>query len=115
MPLSRRGFLEASALSATGLALENLVPAMDAFGQTEELQNKLRTTDGHPPLEARLVLSLDQDWQFFRPLVASVKGSDSRTDTAPPRDAGWEPATLPHTVRLEPRDVSGGANYQGIC
>ncbi len=34
MSLSRRGFLEVGALSASGLVLENLVPPTDVFGET---------------------------------------------------------------------------------
>lgn len=30
-------------------------------------------------------------------------------------DVPWETVTLPHTVRLEPLNASGGRNYQGIC
>ncbi|MGB7549254.1 MAG: glycoside hydrolase family 2 TIM barrel-domain containing protein [Terracidiphilus sp.] len=118
MPLSRRGFLEVSALSATGLVLENFVAPVDVFGEALQTEDKPQTGKRNPPLEARLVLSLNQDWQFFRPREGAVPagtGTVSKDDTAPPRDAEWEPATLPHTVRLEPRDVSGCLNYQGIC
>lgn len=59
--------------------------------------------------EARIVLNMNQNWQFFRPGDAGEKA------LLPPENATWQPATLPHTVRLEPRDVSGGRNYQGVC
>ena len=29
--------------------------------------------------------------------------------------ADWENVSLPHTVRLEPLNASGGRNYQGVC
>ena len=52
---------------------------------------------------------MNRDWQFFKP------GESSVSELLPPPDGAWEPAALPHTVRLEPRDVSGGRNYQGVC
>jgi beta-galactosidase len=32
-----------------------------------------------------------------------------------PADAKWESVCLPHSVRLEIRNASGGRNYQGVC
>ena len=55
----------------------------------------------------RLHLSLNHGWRFAR--VADVAAA------APFDDAGWESVDLPHTVRLEPYDASGGRNYQGLC
>ncbi len=67
---------------------------------------------------ARLVLNINQDWQFFRP-ESMVPSSDSKpvkeSEMNVPADAQWETVTLPHSVRLEPRDVSGGRNFRGIC
>jgi beta-galactosidase len=117
MSLSRRGFLEVSALSATGLVFENFVPSADAFGETLQPSVEAQNIGRYPSPDSRLVLSLNQDWQFFRPAGdgASKQRLASSDDATPPRDAVWEAATLPHTVRLEPRDASGGANYQGVC
>ncbi len=118
MSLSRRGFLEVGALSATGFLLENAVPPMEAYGQALQSGNKPQTGNPYPALEARLVLSLNQDWQFSGPREGSPVAHSlavSNEISSPPRHAEWQPATLPHTVRLEPRDVSGGLNYQGIC
>jgi beta-galactosidase len=116
MTISRRDFLEVSALSASGLLFTNLPAWMSAEGAS--------VSDEKPPVsggvraipETRLVLSMNQDWQFFRPQTAPPQGSQPAPATdAPPENAAWEPATLPHTVRLEPLDVSGGQNYQGVC
>ena len=118
MSLSRRGFLEVSALSATGLVLENLVPPADVFGEPISGNKKPKTENQNPAPEARLVLSLNPDWQFFRPRedAAGAKArQESRRDLTPPPDAQWEPVILPHTVRIEPCDVNGCLNYQGIC
>ena len=118
MQVSRRSFLEVGALSASGLVLENFVLAPDVFGQGLQPETNQPTPDSNPVLEARLVLSLNHDWQFFRPDSTS-RSSDSKLakeeDLNPPANAPWEPITLPHSVRLEPRDVSGGRNYQGVC
>lgn len=101
MTLSRRNFLELTSLSASAAMLAKILPA-------ENLP-----IDAAPPsafTPTRQILSMNQDWQFFRPADSSSHSTD-----APPPNASWEPANLPHTVRLEPRDVSGGRNYQGIC
>lgn len=66
----------------------------------------------------RIVENLNQDWQFFRPdstAPSSATKPGLGTDMELPVGVQWESATLPHTVRLEPRDVSGGRNYQGVC
>ena len=65
--------------------------------------------------EARLVLNMNRGWQFFRPREAATSASRQAVQENPPAGAEWEHATLPHTVRLEPRDVGGGLNYQGVC
>jgi beta-galactosidase len=113
MPLSRRDFLEAGAISASGILLTALAPRADALGEVLKSVDKIPTHDFQPLPEARAVLSMNQGWQFFRPDAFSA--SASGTSGFPAKDAEWAPATLPHTVRLEPRDVSGGQNYQGVC
>jgi beta-galactosidase len=64
----------------------------------------------------RLTISLNRNW-FFRRLdaeqpdhVPAWNGSASPADPAQ-----WELANLPHSVRLEPRNASGGRNFQGVC
>ncbi len=115
MSLSRRGFLEAGALSASGIVLARLVPQANAMQQARQSGAAIDVGALDDQSRARTVLSMNAGWQFFRP--ADLAGSsDQPGDTLlPPPSAAWEPANLPHTVRLEPRDVSGGRNYQGLC
>jgi len=113
MSLSRRDFLEVSALSASGLVLSNLVPSASAMAGAARADSPLPRSVGRP--EARVVLGMDHDWKFFRPLVSAASPAAAGNSDVPPSNADWEPATLPHTVRLEPRDISGGRNYQGVC
>lgn len=112
MKHSRRNFLEASAFSLSSLLLANSFPSIEAFGQSSGHVSKSESdTLGIP--KARIVLGMNQNWRFFRPDDSS--GVHSVSNSLPPSNAKWEPATLPHTVRLEPRDVSGDRNYQGVC
>src|ERR1035437_5339586 len=100
MSLSRRDFLEVSALSATGLMLGNLATPQPAYG---EAQNPEDTSGpGFPPhaSTARLELSFDHDWQFFRPTQdkANVDPSFAAgTSAIFPPNTEWEAATLPHS------------------
>jgi beta-galactosidase len=59
---------------------------------------------------ARLTFNLNQDWLFHR-------CECGRDDSIPQSTDGreWEPATLPHSARLEPLNASGGRNFQGVC
>src|SRR5215469_13558306 len=100
MSLSRRGFIEAGALSASGLLLSRFTQNANA---EEEIQNSKLN---------RIVLSMNAGWHFFRPTSPETTKADTQF---PPADASWQFATLPHTVRLEQREVSGGRNYQGLC
>jgi beta-galactosidase len=113
MSFSRRDFLEVSALSASGLALSSLVAPVSAIGQDPAGQNQTGQALSVP--EARLVLNMNRGWRFFRPRESQVYPVAKAVQENPPADAEWEHATLPHTVRLEPRDVGGGLNYQGLC
>ena len=115
MPLSRREFLEVSAISATGLMVGAHAMSQGASALTSAQRTSWSGTS-HPASAVRLDFSFDQDWQFFRPLEAAAHAQTGTGQAAPfPLDATWELATLPHSVRLEPRDVSGGRNYQGLC
>ena len=111
-------------MSASGAAVSNVFPF--ALGQQrEEGSPGDRTVDAASARapEARIVASLNPDWQFFRPeshvAGANSQGSSPQSGAGdqvePPAGAPWERVTLPHSVRLEPRDVSGGRNYQGVC
>jgi beta-galactosidase len=118
MPLTRRSFLEVSALSATGFACRNMAAPLAALSGELEAHDSPQSRPQTYALAARLEFSLDQDWQFFRP---DENPHSASVDTNPadaltgPKIVAWEQATLPHAVRLEPRDVSGGRNYRGAC
>jgi beta-galactosidase len=103
MSVSRRTFLQVSALAASGAVLAAI--EQDALGQEP----------GSGP--ARLTLNLNQSWQFFRPDSAGAAPSPQAPgdQTKPPANAQWQSVNLPHTVRLESLNVGGGQNYQGIC
>ena len=118
MPFSRREFLEVSALSASGIVLSGVLHG-EGGREADRIDDDTteRATSLGTPV-ARLVFNLNQDWEFFLPELTehsqdskSVRGEDAKS----PADAKWEAITLPHSVRLEPRDVSGGRNYQGVC
>lgn len=118
MPLSRRDFLEVSALSATGMVLGNFAMPQDALSEATSEEDALRTGTFHPVPAARLDFSFDHDWQFFRPpqdAVTAISQVSLGNLASLPPDSQWEAVTLPHSVRLEPRDVSGCRNYQGVC
>ena len=65
----------------------------------------------------RLTSSLNQDWFFCR--LESPAESDGLPswdgEVAPAGGERWERVNLPHAVRLEPLNASGGRNFQGIC
>src|ERR1700683_5484377 len=59
---------------------------------------------------ARQVFSLNHGWSFHR--------CECDTENVPlesPDRVEWELINLPHSVRLEPLNASGGRNFQGIC
>jgi hypothetical protein len=103
MSFSRRDFLEASALSASGLVLANLVPQANAIGESPESGNEISTGEFHRPAQARTVLSMNHKWQFFRPRESSIPArSKSESAMLPPQDADWEPASLPRVLNASP-------------
>jgi beta-galactosidase len=117
MAISRRDFLEASALSGTGLALANLLAPVRSLAETDlpqppALMNKWPLTP-----EFRVVRNFDHNWRFSLPDTATEPTSVNLDtgEMAPPNDSAWELVTLPHTVRLEPFNAGGGRNYQGLC
>ena len=111
--------MESSVFSAAGLMSRNLLPDR-AIGE----QN-LRTASGQHGWprtpESRVLMNLNQDWRFLRPEPIpnrpqnALSGAHGGADIAVWDDAGWEQVNLPHTVRLEPLNASGGRNYQGVC
>ena len=115
MLISRRDFLESSALSGTGLVLANVLRPLQAFAESTSAQDAPEMWPVTP--EFRKVRSLDQNWHFKR--MDSSAGEEcagcERADRVPENDAGWEQVNLPHTVRLEPLNASGGRNFQGSC
>jgi beta-galactosidase len=117
MSISRRDFLESSALSGAGLALGNILGPIRADAEPKVANTQ--ASAGKWPLtpEFRVVRNFDQDWRFSRPdIQASTEaGKAGNEDLAPANDSAWEQVHLPHTVRLEPFNASGGRNYQGIC
>ena len=58
----------------------------------------------------RLTISLNQDWRFRR-----IESAAEPESVPPELTDGpvWEPANLPHSVRLEPLNASAGRNFQG--
>src|ERR1035437_7357700 len=118
MHQSRRRFLEVSALSASGIVLTHLALPLRALGEPLQPASGSGTQPSAPAPAARVDLNFDQGWQFFRPDSAMRISnpelfSDDQAIHLP--DSEWEQVTLPHSVRLEPKDVSGGRNYQGLC
>ncbi|MGC2164311.1 MAG: sugar-binding domain-containing protein [Silvibacterium sp.] len=121
MAISRREFLESGALTAGGLYFGNLLAADCAIGEGTTRETGERQYGWPLNPESRVLLNLNQDWRFFRPEGASAESlgrpSSARGSMyiAVWNDANWEPVNLPHTVRLEPVNASGGRNYRGIC
>ena len=62
---------------------------------------------------ARDIFCFNRDWQFYLP--CRDDGASDREITAGQDNYEWSQINLPHTVRLEPLNASGGRNYQGIC
>ena len=56
-----------------------------------------------------------KDWRFYATNSAQFGREETATAVSKINDATWQRVNLPHTVRLEPLNASGGRNYQGIC
>jgi beta-galactosidase len=118
MTFSRRNFIEAGALSATGLLLKEVAFPFQIAAQTSSSDGVVERELSIPALVAREEFNFDQNWQFYRPdgdLPDASTSLSTNNELPSLAMARWEEVTLPHTVRLEPRDASGGQNYQGIC
>ncbi len=56
----------------------------------------------------RIVYNFNEGWRFLR---GDLLGAAAPTLD----DSAWEVVCAPHSVRLEPSEVSGSRNYQGVC
>ncbi len=112
MPIwTRRDFLEASGASTMARLLPGGVFAEPKpVGEGKPL--------GKWPLTplVRVEHNLNQGWRFFRPdAPVSYSSQDTLSIGSALDQVAWEDVNLPHTVRLEPLNASGGRNYQGLC
>jgi beta-galactosidase len=120
MTISRRGFLESSAITAAGITFGNLLGPRSDASENDDSKRIIAAAWPRKP-EARLQLNFNQDWNFIRADDASGDAQRPSSqlqrgmDLAVLNDAAWEHVNLPHTVRLEPLDASGGRNYRGVC
>ncbi len=67
--------------------------------------------------DGRLTFSFDSDWLFCRPgdnAANQLIPAAAQVDLAELAAVRWEEVSLPHSARLERKDVGGGLNYQGI-
>ena len=60
-------------------------------------------------------VSMIKGWRFYATDQGPPRREATAMDVAVMSDVAWEAVNLPHTVRLEPLDASGGRNYQGVC
>lgn len=56
-----------------------------------------------------------KSWQLYATNSGPVEPKSKPLDVARINDAKWQGVNLPHSVRLEPLNASGGRNYQGVC
>jgi beta-galactosidase len=119
MSLSRREFLEVGVLSSAGVMLENRLLGQATSGKLPTAVHASQQQSWPRQTDARLEFCFNQGWQFYRPADASP--AEHAKEAIGPKvllalkDVVWEPANLPHTVRLEPLNASDGRNYQGVC
>jgi beta-galactosidase len=117
--ISRREFIEASVLSSAGLVFERRLMAQERPAAVPGASPRLRSGGWPRQPDVRLELSFNQGWRFCRPSstssMAHIEGKVSSKDVSSIKDDCWEEANLPHTVRLEPLNASGGRNYLGVC
>ena len=59
------------------------------------------------PGSGRIVYNFNPGWRFH---LGDVKDAEATTFD----DSRWEVVSAPHTTRLEPAEVSGNRNYQGV-
>ena len=60
-----------------------------------------------PPVSTRheSEINFNQEWTFYRPESTKVQTI--------PTSAKWETVSLPHSIRLEPRNANGSRHYLG--
>ena len=65
---------------------------------------------GFYPMEnsGRIVYNFNEGWRFHL-------GDAPNAESLLFDDSSWEVVCAPHPVRLDPSEVSGGRNYQGVC
>ena len=68
----------------------------------------LPRSDGNP-------VSSIKGWRLYATNSGPIKQRSESIDGANVNDASWQRVNLPHSVRLEPLNASGGRNYQGVC
>ncbi len=56
----------------------------------------------------RIVYNFNEGWRFYLGDLPNAWETDFN-------DSQWETVCAPHTPRLDPADVSGCRNYQGVC
>jgi beta-galactosidase len=116
MTISRRSFIESSALSTAGLVFSNRISLGSSVKEEGADQNSRKQHTWPRKPDTRVVLSFDQEWRFLRPEESdTARKTHDTANITTWNDADWEEVDLPHTVRLEPLNASGGRNYQGIC
>ncbi len=115
---TRRDFLHASALSAPGVKfIDPTLRAVVSQPNASKTSLDPKASPARPrTLTSRLIFNFNQGWRFQRgdqnvpPVIVPANNRPNQLN-----DGTWEPVNLPHTVRLEPLNASGGRNLQGIC
>ncbi len=88
---------------------------------SDQTQTTVETAPASPtwprPSDIRKDFDFNQGWRFcvLDQLPPNIRRDAQTVDVAKLDDAAWEMVNLPHTVRLEPLNASGGVNYQGVC
>ena len=74
------------------------------------ITSSAQSVAGFFPLEGsgRVIYNFNDGWHF---LLGDAKGAEAVDYD----DSAWDVVSTPHTARLEPSEVSGCRNYQGIC
>ena len=74
------------------------------------ITSSAQSVAGFFPLEGsgRVIYNFNDGWHY---LLGDAKGAEAVDYD----DSAWDVVSTPHTARLEPSEVSGCRNYQGIC
>ena len=74
------------------------------------ITSSAQSVAGFFPLEGsgRVIYNFNDGWHY---LLGDAKGAEAVDYD----DSAWNVVSTPHTARLEPSEVSGCRNYQGIC